>query len=220
VAERTARASREALVDPASPSAEPFRTLRLALQLRFQSEDTTAVLVTGAESRDGKSTIAANYASMSAFGGSRVLLVDADVRNPTQHEIFGIARSPGLVEYVASHAPLDQLVQGVSPQLEVLSAGQAVARASDVSHSPRIADLLREASSRYDVVIFDSAPVLATADAEAIAAHPGVQIVFVVDESSRRRNVAKAMRKFELIHARVAGLVLNRSGDPVAYYGH
>lgn len=208
---------REGLVDPGSPSAEPFRTLRLALQLRTQAEDTNVILVTSAEPRTGKSTTAANYASLSAFGGARVLLVDADVRHPVQHEIFGISRAPGLVEFVANQAPLARLVQHVSVQLDVLAAGQHVARASDVTNSSRIHDLLREASESYDIVVMDTAPVLATADAEAIAAHAGVEVVFVLDRSSRRRNVAKSLRRLDLINARIAGLVLNRSGEPVAY---
>jgi len=210
---------REALVDPGAPSAEPFRTLRLALQLRTQAEDTATILVTSAEPRTGKSTTAANYASLSAFGGARVLLVDADVRNPVQHEIFGISRSPGLVEYVADRASLEKLVQRVSVQLHVLTAGQPVSRASDVTHSSRMGDLLGDASKNYDVVVIDTSPVLATADAEAIAAHAGVQVVFVLDHTTRRRNVAKSLRRLDLINARIAGLVLNRSGEPVVY-GH
>lgn len=217
MAERVAQPVREGLVDPASSSAEAFRTLRLALQLRSQSQETAAILITGAESRVGKSTTAANYANLSAFGGARVLLVDADIRNPRQHEIFGLARSPGLVEFVASSGSLEQFVQPVSPLLDVLTAGQPVARASDVVHSQRIADLIRQASHDYDIVVCDASPVLATADAEAIATHPGVQVVFVADEESKRRNIAKAFRRFELINARVAGIVLNRSGEPVVY---
>jgi tyrosine-protein kinase Etk/Wzc len=183
----------------------------------LQSEDTAAILVTGAETRIGKSTTAANYASLAAFGGAHVLLVDADVRNPVQHEIFGIARSPGLVEFVASQGSLEEFVQRVTGNFDVLTSGQAVARASDVVHSHRIADLLHHATHSYDVVVCDSAPVLATADAEAIATHAGVQVVFVVDESSKRRNVMKALRRFELINASIAGIVLNRSGEPVVY---
>lgn len=209
---------REALVDPGSPSAEPFRTLRLALQLRTQAEGgTTTILVTSAEPRTGKSTMAANYASLSAFGGARVLLVDADVRNPVQHEIFELPRSPGLVEYVADRASLEKLVQRVSVQLHVLTAGQPVSRASDVTHSSRMGDLLGDAANNYDVVVIDTSPVLATADAEAIAAHDGVQVVFVLDHSTRRRNLAKSLRRLDLINARIAGLVLNRSGEPVVY---
>jgi capsular exopolysaccharide synthesis family protein len=217
VASESSTKVREALVDPGSPSAEAFRTLRLALQLRSQAEQTAAVMVTSADPRTGKSTTAANYANLSAFGGARVLLVDADVRSPAQHEIFGISLAPGLVEYVAARAPLDHLVQHVSVQLDVLTAGQSVARPSDVSHSSRMSDLLEEAAASYDVVIVDTPPVLATADAEAIAALDGVEVVFILDASSRRRNVMKALRKMELINARIAGLVMNRSGEPVAY---
>lgn len=218
---------REALVDPVAASAEPFRTLRLALRLRAQATETTAILVTSAEPRTGKSTVAANYANLTAFGGGRVLLIDADVRNPVQHEIFGISRSPGLVEYVAGRGSmdgrggepmsLDRLVQHVSVQLHVLTAGQPVARASDVTHSLRIVELIHDVAARYDVVVVDTAPVLATADAEAIATHAGVEVVFVVDQSSRRRNVTRALRRLDLINARIAGLVLNRQGEPVVY---
>ena len=217
MADRVDVAVREALVDPGSPSAEPFRTLRLALQLRSQVDGSKGIVVTSAEPRTGKSTTAGNYANLAAFGGARVLLVDADLRSPVQHEIFGISRAPGLVEYVAGRASLERLVQRVSVQLHVLTAGQPIPRASDVTHSPRITDLLNEASDAYDFVVLDTAPVLATADAEAIAAHAGVEVVFVFDHASRRRNVAKALRRLDLINARIAGLVLNRSGEPIAY---
>jgi Mrp family chromosome partitioning ATPase len=245
MAERSAPPLRRGLVDPGSTSAEPFRTLRLALQLRTQSDDASAMLVTSAEPGAGKSTLAANYASLSARGGARVLLVDADLRTPAQHEIFGAPRAPGLVEFVADRTPLAHLVLSVrltgdevldlrtqpleisEPDhdlalgnrrhslglLHLLTAGQALARPSDVSHSARIADLLAEAAQHYDVVIVDAPPVLATADAEALAAHPGVEIVFVVGRASRRRNVARALRRLELINAHIAGLVLNRPGE-------
>jgi capsular exopolysaccharide synthesis family protein len=208
------------LVDPGSTSAEPFRTLRLALQLRAKSRNIPTLLVTSAEPEAGKSTLAANYAGISARGGERVLLVDADVRNPAQHAIFGASRSPGLVEFAASQTPLAELVQTVSVphELDLLTAGRDVARASDVAHSWRIADLLAEAAVEYDVVIVDAPPVLATADAEAFAAYDGVEIVFVVDRASRRRNVVKGLRRLELIDAGIAGVVLNRNGPGLGHY--
>jgi capsular exopolysaccharide synthesis family protein len=203
---------RRGLVDPASASAEPFRTLRLALQLRTQPEVTAALLVTSAEPGAGKSTLAANYANLSALGGARVLIIDADLGHATQHEIFGVSRSPGLVEFVANWTPLEYLVHRVSPQLELdlLPAGHAVAHTVDVANSPRMADLLAEASEKYDIVIVDAPSVFATADAEAFGAHADIKILFVVNRTSRRRNVSKALRRLELVNGRVAGLVLNR----------
>ena len=105
MADRSSTLAPARFVDPNSASAEPFRTLRLALQLRAQSEDSATLLVTSAEPGVGKSTLAANYAGISARGGERVLLVDADLRNPAQHSIFGASRSPGLVEFAANSSP-------------------------------------------------------------------------------------------------------------------
>jgi capsular exopolysaccharide synthesis family protein len=245
MADRSPSSLLRRLVDPSSTSAEPFRTLRLALQLRGQHRNTlvaadllgsgrlddadqyfaradgpATLLVTSAEPAAGKSTLAANYASISARGGERVLLVDAVVRDPAQHAIFGASRSPGLVEFAASRTPLADLVQTVSVphELDLLTAGRDVARASDVAHSPRIAELLAEAAEEYDVVIVDAPPVLATAAADAFAAYAGVQIIFVVDRASRRRNVVKALRRLELVNAGIAGLVLNRDGPAPAAY--
>jgi capsular exopolysaccharide synthesis family protein len=212
MAERSATALRRGLIDPRSTWAESFRVLRLALQLRTQPEDTTALLVTSAEPGAGKSTLAANYANLSALGGARVLLVDADLAGASQHEIFGVSRDPGLVEFVANRASLAHLVQRVSPELDLylLAAGQAVPHTLDVANSPRMGDLLAEASESYDVVIVDAPSVLATADAEAFGAHADIKIVFVVNRTSRRRNVTKALRRLELVNGRIAGLVLNR----------
>ena len=211
------RSSRRALVDPASPSAEAFRTLRLAFQLRAEPGKGLAILVTSAEPGAGKSTLAANLAVVSALGRARVLLVDADLRKPVQHEIFGLARTPGLVELLAHGGSLERFLQRGADAIDVLTAGSAVARASDVLSSSRMADVLTDASSRYDVIVIDAAPVLATADAEGIAARSDLEVAFVVDRNTRRRNVVRAVRRLERLEAQFAGLVLNRDGNQELY---
>jgi capsular exopolysaccharide synthesis family protein len=211
VPERTS--SRQALVDPGAPSAEAFRTLRLALQLRGGGNTgTSSVLVTSAEPGAGKSTAAANYALVSALGRSRVLLIDADLRKPVQHEIFGLPRSPGLVEFLAGGGPLERFIQRGPDRLDLLTAGREVPRAGDVLSSTRMRDLLAEVGELYDLVVVDTAPVLASADAEGLAAHSDIDVVFVVDRGSRRRDVVKAVRRLERLTAQIAGLVLNREG--------
>ena len=212
--------SRPSLVEPSSPSAEAFRTLRLALQLRAGDDLSTAVLVTSAEPGAGKSTTAANLAVVSALARTSVLLVDADLRKPVQHEIFGVPRSPGLVDYLAEAGDLDTYLRDGPGQLKLLPAGRTVAHSSDVTSTARMASLLGQVIKRFNLVIIDSPPVLATADAEGIAAHSDVKVVLVVDRASHGRTVAKALRRLELINARVAGLVLNRDGHQEAYgYG-
>ena len=213
---------RRSLVDPASPSSESFRTLRLALQLRSESEGGRAgILFTSAEPQAGKSTMAANYALVSALGGARVLLVDADLRKPAQQEIFGVSRAPGLVELLATGGDLGSFSQRVRgfDDLYVLPAGREVSRSSDLASSRRMHELLHEAVGRFDLVVVDSPPVLVAADAEGLASHPDIDVVFVVNHTSKRRAVSKALRRLELIEARIAGLVLNREGRPDTYAG-
>ena len=208
--------TRQALVDPGSPSAEAFRTLRLALELRSDANKGSSVLVTSAEPGAGKSTTAANFALVSALGRARVLLIDADLRKPVQHEIFGMPRGPGLVEFLASGGPLERFVQRGPDRLDLLTAGREVPRAGDVLSSTRMRDLLTEAAGKYDMVVIDSSPVLASADAEGMSGHD-VEVVFVVDRSSRGRDVTRAVSRLERLTAQIAGLVLNREGRQEDY---
>lgn len=215
------RKGSRALVDPGSPSSEPFRTLRLALQLRTDESSSGAVLITSAEPRAGKSTIAANFAVVSSLH-QRVLLIDADLRSPSLHQIFGASRSPGLVDLLAAEGDLDDFVTTVPGlgTLDLLPSGRAIPRSSDLASSPRMAALLRSAAERYDTVVIDSPPVLSVADTEGLASHPGIDVVVVARPSSRRASVVKTMRRLELIEAHVVGLVLNEYGSARSYgYG-
>src|SRR4051812_18205098 len=96
------RRRRGAFVDPASFASEPFRTLRLALQLRSDSRRGNCLLITSAEPGAGKSTLSINYARMWALTGGRALLIDGDLRAPTLHSRLAVEREPGLVELLAT----------------------------------------------------------------------------------------------------------------------
>lgn len=209
------------LVDPASPSAEPFRSLRLVLQLRTDSDDRNAVVFTSAEPGDGKSTIAANYALVASVSRDSVLLIDGDFRRPTLHTSFGLPRSPGLSDLIATDSPLETYVRDVSTSgsLDLLPAGRPIPRTADFASSARMGSLLMEASTRYGLVVIDAPPVLSATDAAAFALHGGVEVVLVVNRSTRRRDVRKALRRLELTGAPVAGVVFNRHGR-LAPYGY
>jgi capsular exopolysaccharide synthesis family protein len=214
-----ARKGRLRLVDPGAPSAEPFRSLRLALELRPDQESGNIVAFTSADQGDGKSTVASNYALISAVSHRTVLLIDGDLRKPTLHEIFNVARSPGLTEALAEGGAVDNFVLPVPAlgNLGLVPAGRPLPHSGDLSSSRRMGDLLAQASRQYGLVVLDSPPVLAGADAAGLASHKGVEMVLVANRSSRRRNVMKALRKLELIEANVAGIVLNRHGRLTTY---
>jgi tyrosine-protein kinase Etk/Wzc len=209
------------LVDPGAPSAEPFRNLRLAIELRPEVRSGANLVVTSPGPEAGKTTVACNYAIVVAMTQTRVLLVDADLRNPTIHEVFGLPRSPGLVELLRDHLLLDlPLVAHTFPDyggLDVLTAGAPMARAGDVASSPRMADLLERARQEYDLIVLDSPPVLTAADAAGLAGHPGTDVIMVTKGSSKKRPLVKALKKLELTDANVLGLVINREGRLANY---
>jgi capsular exopolysaccharide synthesis family protein len=179
------------------------------------------MLFTSAGPGEGKSTIAANYALVSAVNDRRVLLVDADLRHPKLHEIFAIPRAPGLTEVIYSrldfHA-LTQPIQGV-PGLHVLTAGMSAPRAGDMTGSNAVRELLTKASDDYDIVAIDSPPVLIGADATHIAAHPDANVVFVVSKKQGTRKVDRALGKLHLVGANVLGFVVNWEGN-LSEYGY
>lgn len=141
------------------------------------------------------------------------------MRRPTQHGIFGVSRSPGLADVLAAGMATESAVRPLSMigGLDLLPAGRPIPRTGDVASSRRMGELLGHASSQYGLVIVDSPPVLTAADAAGIATHPGVEIVLVVNRTTRRRSVTKALRKLELVEASVAGLVVNRQGRLTTY---
>ncbi len=213
------RRKRSGLVDPTRPASESFRTLRLALQLRSDSQSGNVIVFTSAEPGVGKSTVASNFAMVSSMLPGRTLLIDADLRNPSLHAIFDLPRSPGLVDFLAAGSGLEHFVHSVTGagHLDVLTAGQHIPRASDLAASPNMAETLRDASEAYDLVVVDSAPVLVASDAEGLASHPHVTVVVVTGPKTTARQVMKMMRRLELIEATVAGFVVNHRGRTRAY---
>ena len=210
---------RSGLVDPSSPSAEPFRVLRLALQLRANGAKTRTMLFTSAEIGEGKSTLAANYALVSSLTQGATLLVDGDLRRPTQHELFGITRAPGLVEALAAGGKVSAYahpVRGLA-RLSVLPAGEAIGSVGDVVASGKMARLLERAADEYQLIVVDSPPLLHSADAAGFASQPGVEVVLVTDGASRRRTLQKAIKRLQPLDAHIAGIVVNRVGRLNAY---
>jgi protein-tyrosine kinase len=205
---------RRYLAEPDSAYAEPLRALRLTLEVRGETTERKGLVFTSPRRRDGRSAIAANYALVAALVQRPVLLIDADMRNPSLHEMFDRPRTPGLADALRDR--LDPWeVAHVFPLLgglHLLTAGSPLPRPGDAAASAAMAELLQRAYEEYEAVILDSPPVLLAADASGLASHPGSEVVMIVDRSGKRRPVVNALGKLALTGANVLGLVVNRDG--------
>src|SRR5262249_42936812 len=116
------------------------------------------------------STVASNLATSLAHAGRRVLLVDADMRRPIQHEVFGLGRDRGLPHALKDILPLGRVIQP-SPveNLDLLLAGPAVSNPAELLASPQLTQAIQEMRQTYDVVIIDTPPLLAVADGSILA---------------------------------------------------
>ena len=210
---------RRSLVDVVGPSSEPFRGLRLAVELRPDVRRGNAIVFTSPNPGDGKSTVAANFALVAAISHGRVLLVDGDLRSPSLHEFFEVPRAPGLGDVIRDGMTLSQATRRIEfpASLDLLTAGSPLPRAADIAASRPMTELLEHARNEYELVVIDSPPVLAAADAAALASNPGTDVILVVKGTGRRRPVTNTVRKLELTGANVLGLVLNREGQLTPY---
>lgn len=212
--------TKRGVVDASHPSAEPFRSLRLALELRQESRRGNVVVFTSASPSEGKSTIAANYALIAGMKQQRVLLIDGDVRHPSLHETFRVPRSPGLIDVLAGEALSTETHRIKSlGSLELLTAGRPLPGIGELMSSERMHAFVEKAASAYALVVIDTPPVLAVSDAASIATRTDADVVLVVDRSSRRRVVMRALRELDLVGANVVGFVLNHEGS-LARYGY
>lgn len=211
---------------PLSAAAESFRRLRTNLDFLAVDERPLAVVVTSSLANEGKSTTVSNLAIACADVGNRVLLVDADLRQPSIAEYLGIEGSAGLTTVLTGHATFDEVVQSWSSDgktsLDVLTSGVIPPNPSELLASKAMARLLEEIKSRYDIVLFDSAPLLPVTDGAILAAGVTGAVVLANATRVRRAQFADAIGSIEQVGANVLGVVLKgvSSRSAGTYYAY
>lgn len=188
---------------------EAFRTLRLSLQHMAPPGGPVILTVSSPGSGDGKSLISSNLAVSFAESGMRTLLVDGDVRRGALHAAFSVPQTPGMVDVLGGRATLlDALRPEVQPNLALIPCGTRTARAPELLNSP-LDDMFRVLRSQYDVLIVDSPPLGAGADALALAIVTGAMaIVLRTGETDRKMAEAK-LKVLDKLPVRVLGAILN-----------
>ncbi|MGV8896370.1 MAG: polysaccharide biosynthesis tyrosine autokinase [Rhodoglobus sp.] len=210
-------------VDPRSPRAESFRTLRTNLQF-LEIDGARSFVVTSSIQGEGKSTTATNLAIAMADAGMRVLLVDADLRRPKVAHYLDLEGAVGLTDVLIGQATLGDTVQRWGrASLFVLPAGQIPPNPSELLGSKAMQQLVVTVEKEFDAVIFDAPPLLPVTDAAILAKRAGGVILVVAAGYARKNQVVGAFAALQNVDARVSGVVLTMLPvkGPDAYgYGH
>ena len=180
--------------------------------------DSTGFAHTADLSEEGKSTVLANLAVTEAQAGRRVIIVDADLRRPRQHELFGISNATGLTTALADEKGLQNLslqatvLQATEvPGLRVLTSGPLPPNPTELLASQRMAALLTALSSLSDLVLFDAPPVVVVTDAAILASQVDGVLLVVNANGTRREHAQRAQQLLAKVNARIVGSVLNNA---------
>jgi polysaccharide biosynthesis transport protein len=219
-----------ALADPGSPYSEAVRGLRTALLLARGGSPPKVLLITSSVAGEGKSTLATNLATLLAQQGKRVLLVDADLRKPIQHGVFGLPNTAGLSHLLASELPQESpftmplAAQGVAG-LMVLPAGLVPPYPSELLGSVQMRKLTALWRERFDFIVFDGAPILSVTDSVVLAPLADQILLVARDGYTERAHLDQSFRLLQTRAPGVAiGVVVNavrRSAESYKYqYGY
>ena len=190
---------------------EAFRSLRTSILLSTADHPPSSLLVTSTQPGEGKTTIATNLAIALAQVGQRVLLVDADLRSPSLHRLFGMRDNLGLVSYLTGHQDWHTVVRpSGSHGLDLLFCGPIPPNPSELLSSRSMGELIRSAREQYEFVILDSAPMLALADSRILATLVSGVLLVVKNAMIPREQVKQALFGIHSVGANVVGVALNR----------
>lgn len=200
---------------------EAYRALRTSLVFTSGGEKTRVIAVTSAQPLEGKTTTACNLAMVLAFGGSRVLLMDADLRRPGVHKALKMNNTVGLSHLLVGQARVREAIQRTSdPNFCVMTAGRTPPNPSELLSSERMRQLVGNLSEGpFDWVIIDTPPVLAVTDAVVLSPMVSGTVFVLGAEMTRRRLAERAVHMVLQTRPRVVGAVLNRVNfDRNKYY--
>jgi capsular exopolysaccharide synthesis family protein len=192
---------------------EAFNTLAALLETRTKDDGSRLFAVTSAVPSEGKSTVACNVAVALARAGSRVLLVDADLRRGTQHRLFSVASEPGLSTYLQGGTDtIDTMMSATDvDNLTLMPAGAPMQNPIPFLHAERFHALLRDLRGWYEYVIVDLPPVRSAADPLIVAPLADANLLVTAASESRKDDVTYAKRMLRSVKAKLCGCVLTKA---------
>lgn len=206
---------------PRSPISEQYRTLRTNIEFSSIDEPIRTILVSSTAPGEGKSTTAANLAIVFAQQGKKALIVDTDLRNPTVHYTFRLANTRGLTNILTKQSTLDEAIQPTFiKDVFVLTCGPIPPNPAELIGSESMTQFIHNVSAEFDIVIFDTPPILAVTDAQILANKVDGSILVFSSGTTQIDAAIKAKEVMSNAKAKLLGAVLNKkkAKDSQYYY--
>jgi len=205
-------------LDPKSPVSEAYRTLRTNIQFQKLKNKESALMVTSSAPKEGKSTTIANLAITMAQMGSKTLLVDTDLRRPVIHSVFNLGKDRGITNFLLGKMSFSEIVKPTMvDNLSVVTSGPLPPNPSELLASEEMDEFIEQARSHFDVVLFDSPPVIAVTDAAILSTKVDGLILVVKAHQTQKTAIARAKNLLENVKAHVVGCLLNSVNVERAY---
>lgn len=205
---------------PKDPIAEQYRTIRTNIQFSNTDKEIRTFILTSSGSAEGKSTTISNLATVYAQQGLKVLLVDADLRKPTVHYTFHVENHDGLTNVLTKQSQLVQAIQETKVyNLHVLTSGPIPPNPAELLSSNHMSKLLKDMKNEFDIILFDTPPILAVADAQILANQVDGSILVINSGKTDKEAAFKAKELLANSKSKLLGAVLNnRRVEGSGYY--
>lgn len=193
-----------------NPDAEAYRIMRTNIEFNRKSPDANTITIISGGAGEGKSTTLINLAYTFAKGGYTTLVVDADLRRPSQHRLFGIENEAGLSDYLTTEIDLEEVVHLTKiDNLYLMTSGQLPNDAVGILNSQRMVELIEEVKGRFDIIFFDSPPILGVSDASVLSSAMDLTIIVVQHRRFPRAMLQRVKQAVANVGGTILGVVLN-----------
>jgi capsular exopolysaccharide synthesis family protein len=193
-----------------NPDSEAYRIMRTNIEFNRKSPSASSITIVSGGPSEGKSTTLNNLAYTFAKGGYTTLLVDADLRRPSQHRIFGFENKVGLSDYLTKNFELEDVVKQTKlDNLYFLPSGLLPSDAVGILNSQRMLDMIQDAKSRFDIVFFDSPPILGVSDASVLSSEVDLTIIVVQHRRFPKSMLQRVKLAIDNVGGKTLGVVLN-----------
>lgn len=196
---------------PTSLAVEAIRGLRTSLHFAMLKSENKVLMVSGSSPGVGKSFVSSNLAVLMAQAGTRVLLIDCDLRRGYLHQIFSsVDGHAGLADYLSSHTDLAHVIEETEyPGVDFIGRGIMVNNPAELFMSEKFKALVRSCSSQYDVIMLDTPPILSVTDAAIIGRYASTSLMVVRFEQNSIKEVEAGLRRFEQNDITIQGVIFN-----------